>query len=125
MHTRKIRSVRLLFLLPGEKVRMRASVKQIGKNDRPHPCPLLQGEGESFRFWLRDNSCNPCQISAPPVLNGPALRDEGGLAPRWFKFPRSIVRPPTENSRMGFARCLIVQLQCKMNLGTQSVLSHH
>jgi len=34
---------------PGEKVRMRADVKhKLVWNDRPHPGPLLQGEGETF-----------------------------------------------------------------------------
>jgi len=42
--------MRLLFLLLGEKVRMRASVKHklIRFYDRPHPGPLLRGEGETL-----------------------------------------------------------------------------
>jgi hypothetical protein len=51
-----MRNVRLLFLLLGEKVRMRAGVKhKIRLNDRPHPGPLLRGEGEMFAA-LTDNS---------------------------------------------------------------------
>ncbi len=47
------------FLSPGERIKgegelMRAGVKtQISWNDRPHPGPLLRGEGESFAVFLK------------------------------------------------------------------------